>query len=681
MEIDLETHVDEHEMENVGLNADGDEHVMEDIGLNFGGNTMTDGEVSGEKESDMSSTRRFVVTEENVNLEPYEGMEFESRDEAYSFYREYARMAGFESIKKNSIRSKANREFISTTFTCSRQGKKKESGDIANQRPCYKIGCKASLHMKKTKDGKWVVFSFIKEHNHELLPPKSYYFRSYESTNSINRDNMDGLMHMMPMHNGEYLERDVENQRHLYLEAGDRQAMLEYFTCMQEENTNFFYAIDLDDEQRLRNVFWVDPKGRHDYTYFGDIVSFDTTYIKNRYRMPFVPFIGANHHFQPTFFGCALIADETKSTFLWIMRTWLRAMGGVAPKVLVTDQVESMKAAIVEIFPSTHHLFGLWHILGKIPDKLSHVIKNHENFMAEFNKCIYRSWTDEEFESQWWKIVQTFELGEDQWMKSLYEDRKKWAPTYMKDTFFAGMSAGQRSKTINSSFDKYLTRKTMLKEFFQQYKVFLQDRYEEESKAEIDTWHGIPTLKSHSPYEKQMSTIYTHEIFKMFQVEVLGIVACQPKKERQDGTTMIFRVQDFEAEHDFIVTWDESKSEISCLCHLFEYKGFLCRHAMVVFQFATVSTIPPHYILKQWTKDAKSRYSTRVRTEVVQSRVQRYNDLCQRALKLGEDGSISQESYNIAVCALEEAIRQCTIVNSSIKGSAGNRKSVKGQGQ
>ncbi|KAF8364627.1 hypothetical protein HHK36_033400 [Tetracentron sinense] len=86
------------------------------------------------------------------------------------------------------------------------------------------------------------------------------------------------------------------------------------------------------------------------------------------------------------------------------------------------------------------------------------------------------------------------------------------------------MSTTQRSESINSFFDKYVQRKTTLKEFIEQYKVALQDRHERESKADFDTWNRTPVLISHSPYEKQMSTVYTHEIFKKFQKEVLEIV-------------------------------------------------------------------------------------------------------------------------------------------------------------
>ncbi|KAG5606652.1 hypothetical protein H5410_028144 [Solanum commersonii] len=40
----------------------------------------------------------------------------------------------------------------------------------------------------------------------------------------------------------------------------------------------------------------------------------------------------------------------------------------------------------------------------------------------------------------------------------------------------------------------------------------------------------------------------------------------------------------FDANKDFVVEWDAPKSDIYCLCHSFEYKGYLCRHAIVVLQ-------------------------------------------------------------------------------------------------
>ncbi|EEF44566.1 hypothetical protein RCOM_0962970 [Ricinus communis] len=54
------------------------------------------------------------------------------------------------------------------------------------------------------------------------------------------------------------------------------------------------------------------------------------------------------------------------------------------------------------------------------------------------------------------------------------------------------------------------------------------------------------------------------------------------------------------------------------------------------------------------------------------SGVCRYNDLCGRAIILGEEGSLSEESYNIALCSIKEALKQCAILNNSADNVVGS---------
>lgn len=67
----------------------------------------------------------------------------------------------------------------------------------------------------------------------------------------------------------------------------------------------------------MTNIFWADAKMRVDYTNFGDVVSFDTTYQKNNEGRPIAIFVGVNNHKQTSVFGVALLYDETSLTFEW----------------------------------------------------------------------------------------------------------------------------------------------------------------------------------------------------------------------------------------------------------------------------------------------------------------------------------------------------------------------------
>ena len=86
--------------------------------------------------------------------------------------------------------------------------------------------------------------------------------------------------------------------------------MHDYFVRMQGKNSNFYHALDLDDELRVRNVFWVNARSRAAYESFHDVIIFDTTYLTNKYDMPFAPFIGINHHGEFIILGCGLLSGE-----------------------------------------------------------------------------------------------------------------------------------------------------------------------------------------------------------------------------------------------------------------------------------------------------------------------------------------------------------------------------------
>lgn len=52
----------------------------------------------------------------------------------------------------------------------------------------------------------------------------------------------------------------------------------------------FTYVQENSEDGQLRNLFWIDGRSREAFKYFGDVVSFDTTFLKNKYKFPFAPF-------------------------------------------------------------------------------------------------------------------------------------------------------------------------------------------------------------------------------------------------------------------------------------------------------------------------------------------------------------------------------------------------------
>ena len=76
-------------------------------------------------------------------------------------------------------------------------------------------------------------------------------------------------------------------------------------------------------------------------------MTFDTTYLTNRYDMPFAPFVGVNHHGQSILFGCGLISNEDTKTFVWLFEAWLNCMSSNPPNAIITDQDRAMLVEVI----------------------------------------------------------------------------------------------------------------------------------------------------------------------------------------------------------------------------------------------------------------------------------------------------------------------------------------------
>lgn len=403
-------------------------------------------------------------------------------------------------------------------------------------------------------------------------------------------------------------------------------------------------------------------RSRIAYNCFSDVISFDTTYQVNQYKMPFAPFIGVNHHRQSVLFGCALLADETESTFIWLFTTWLEAMSGCQPGLIMTDYDSAISRAVESVFPKSRHRYCKRHILSKMPKAIGHVFSSlPKTFQVEFEKCINNSETPEEFESAWQLLLDKCSLRGNEWLQSLYNDRKLWVSTYVRDTFFAGMYSIQPSKSVISLFDGYVNAGTALQDLAEQYERALDGRYEKEVRAEFETFYTKPVLKTPLPMEKQAAEVYTRKLFLVFQDEIYESLVLAVKSSLDDGLSKTFEVARFDEEHKFFRVGLNIADQIaSCSCKMFEFEGILCRHVIAVFKATNIFLLPQHYILKRWTKNAKeeAKFDALPSVEIHDNSrkgKKQYNLLYQEAIKCAEEGMASDHSFNVALNALREA--------------------------
>lgn len=90
--------------------------------------------------------------------------------------------------------------------------------------------------------------------------------------------------------------------------------------------------MDLDHEGKHKSMFWNDKRSRDAYPCFCDVISFDTTYLINKYIMPFASFVRLNHHSSSILLIVGFLVDETIETYVWLFNTWLKCMDDLAPK-------------------------------------------------------------------------------------------------------------------------------------------------------------------------------------------------------------------------------------------------------------------------------------------------------------------------------------------------------------
>ncbi|KAG2711514.1 hypothetical protein I3760_04G080100 [Carya illinoinensis] len=404
----------------------------------------------------------------------------------------YARRTGFGMRTNHTRLSKDDRKLILVEYVCSREGFRRESRKQIERRiPEHaetKIGCKATMYIKKDCQ-KWKVCKSIREHNHELLIPRSTSF--LRGHRGVTRSGVPTrkIMSVLSKESGGRREFFGNKRRKLF-EEGDAQRLYAYFLDRQCKEHGFVYSMQVDENECMRSCFWADARSRAAYQYFGDVVTFDATYLTNIYKMPFVPFSGVNHHHQTIMFGCALLVNETAESYIWLLRTWQETMLGHAPSTIITDDDKAMVKAISEVLPNTTHRLCLWHILQKFLEHLAH-----------FRYCIHKTITVDEFEQEWSSILAKF--------------------AYLRTTFCAGMSTTQRSESMNKFFKDYVCLSTMVNDFVHQYEKALDARYFKEKEKNVRTKSTRAIMKTKS--------------FMIFQDELFNSQRYIPTKVGTDG--------------------------------------------------------------------------------------------------------------------------------------------------
>lgn len=62
------------------------------------------------------------------------------------------------------------------------------------------------------------------------------------------------------------------------IKEGEIKKIEHHLQIKHSKNPSFFYALQLDADDQITNIFWADTKMKVDYGDFGDVVCFDSSY-------------------------------------------------------------------------------------------------------------------------------------------------------------------------------------------------------------------------------------------------------------------------------------------------------------------------------------------------------------------------------------------------------------------
>ncbi|XP_020080142.1 protein FAR1-RELATED SEQUENCE 5-like [Ananas comosus] len=393
---------------------------------------------------------------------------FLSENDGYVFFNKYAKEKGF-SIRKDCLKHDVESGVIFyRRFVCSRAGLRNlihmnRINRKRKERPLTRCECPVQFSIQfDATTNRWFVHNFVDEHNHDFAGPDEVPFlRSHRTINDVQKSDIVSLeiaglrkhqiMNVLEHHHGGYknvgfTSKDLynfscRNKKSRILE-GDAETVLKLMSERQEGDVEFFYQYQIDAEGHLTNLFWCDAQSRLDYQAFGDVVVFDSTYRVNRYKMPFIPFVGSNHHRSTVIFACGVVSDETVDSYKWLLATFLMAMYQKFSRSVITDGDIAMRKAIKAILPNTLHRLCAWHIEQNVNRHL------HHSAIGDFRKLLYGKIKEDGFEDRWKEFITRHKIPEDnKWANMMYKARRLWAAAYIHDKFFLGMKSNQRSSS------------------------------------------------------------------------------------------------------------------------------------------------------------------------------------------------------------------------------------------
>ncbi|RYR55154.1 hypothetical protein Ahy_A06g030400 [Arachis hypogaea] len=228
---------------------------------------------------------------------------------------------------------------------------------------------------------------------------------------------------------------------------------------------------------------------------------------KYLYNLVCGAFVGVNHHGQSTLLGCALMKNEEIESFKWY--------------------------------------------------------KGHAEIEQEMSQVVWNSHSKDSFDRNWNDFL--LKYGLVKWLSDLYEDHHIWVPIYLDHHFWAGMRSTQKSESMHSFFNKFITRNSSLIQFVKQYDNCLGSREQAERGLDAAKFHTVIPCAIKSSIEAQFQHVYTHQKFREVQAQFRRKANCITRLTNSALGYSVYEVGEQVSSsifNKFVVTYDSVVAQV-----------------------------------------------------------------------------------------------------------------------
>ncbi|XP_058786646.1 protein FAR1-RELATED SEQUENCE 5-like [Vicia villosa] len=356
----------------------------------------------------------------NLQCDDVSKLQFGSLEIAYTWYCWFAKMNGF-AVRKGQVIKKKSGDVTQQTFLCNLAGFRQNKVDNRKRGLRHETWCGCEAKFRVHIDiisHRWYVTVFTFEHNHAMLKEKHCRLlagnRKLSKSDKMQIKNFGNAGTKVTQMIGSFanaaggydkvgfLKKDVHNQiaRQRKEMSSDAKGAVRYLIDLRVKDPLMLVAHTVGADGTLQNLFWSDGESQKNYELFGDVLAFDATYKKNKYRCPFVVFSGVNHHNQKIIFATAIVSNEIEGTYVWLLEQFLVAMKGKTHLSVITDGDVAMRNAIREVFPNSYHrcvaYFRFREVQADFESQYGQAML-HTNLRA-LERSASKHWTKELFE-------------------------------------------------------------------------------------------------------------------------------------------------------------------------------------------------------------------------------------------------------------------------------------------